>query len=247
MTDTPVHLVLGAGGGIGSAVSRRLAAAGARLFLAGRSAERLAALAAELNVPTLTLDAREPGAVEDAAAQAVAHHGRLDGIANLVGSLLLKPAHRTSWEEWEDTLAVHVNSSFGAVRAAAEHMRRQGGSVVLISSAAARVGLANHEAIAAAKGAVEGLALAAAASYATFGIRVNVVAPGLTDTPLTAGITGNEAQLKASAAMHPLGRIGRADEVAAAVAWLIDPAQAWITGQVLGVDGGLATVRSRRG
>jgi 3-oxoacyl-[acyl-carrier protein] reductase len=247
MTDAPVHLVLGASGGIGSALARRLADGGARLFLAGRSAERLAALAGELNAPTLVLDAREPGAVEDAAAQAVAHHGRLDGIANLVGSLLLKPAHRTSWEEWHDTMAIHVNSAFGAVRAAAEHLRREGGSVVLMSSAAARVGLANHEAIAAAKGAVEGLALAAAASYATFGIRVNVVAPGLTDTPLTAAITGNEAQLKASAAMHPLGRIGRADEVAAAVAWLLDPAQAWITGQVLGVDGGLATVRSRRG
>jgi len=247
MSDFPVHLVLGAGGGIGAAVARRLARNGARVVLAGRTADHLAALGAELDAPTVTLDARLPGAVEEAAAAAAAQHGRLDGIANLVGSLLLKPAHRTSWEEWQDTLAVHANSAFGAVRAAAEHMRRDGGAVVLMSSAAARLGLANHEAIAAAKGAVQGLALAAAASYATFGIRVNVVAPGLTDTPLAAGITGNEAQRKASEAMHPLGRIGQPDEVAAAVAWLLDPAQAWITGQVLGVDGGLATVRSRRG
>ncbi|MBE0565913.1 MAG: SDR family oxidoreductase [Krumholzibacteria bacterium] len=246
MKEKEVYLILGASGGIGSALARRLATAGADLLLAGRSADKLAALGAELDAPTFVLDARAPGGVEAAAAVAVAHHGQLDGIANMVGSLLLKPAHLTSDEEWRDTLALHANSAFGAVRAAAEHLRRRGGSVVLVSSAAARLGLANHEAIAAAKGAVQGLALAAAATYAPFGIRVNVVAPGLVETPLTAGLTANEAQRKGSEAMHPLGRIGRPQEVASAAAWLLHPDQAWVTGQIIGVDGGLATVRSRR-
>jgi NAD(P)-dependent dehydrogenase (short-subunit alcohol dehydrogenase family) len=122
---------------------------------------------------------------------------------------------------------------------------KQGGSIVLVSSAAARVGLANHEAIAAAKAGVIGLALSAAATYAPRGIRVNCVAPGLVRTPLTSRITENEAALKGSLAMHALGRIGEASDVASAMEWLLDPAQAWVTGQVIGVDGGLASLRPR--
>ena len=237
-------LVLGASGGIGSALARRLAASGTRLVLAGRDAARLEAVAAETGGTPLVLDATKPAEVEAAAARAVEAHGRLDGLANCVGSILLKPAHLTSEEEWDAVVATNLKSAYAAVRAAARAMSA-GGSVVLVSSAAARLGLANHEAIAAAKAGVIGLALSAAASYAPKGIRVNAVAPGLVRTPMTSRITGNEAALKASTALHALGRVGEPEDVASAIAWLLDPAQSWVTGQVIGVDGGLATVRSR--
>jgi NAD(P)-dependent dehydrogenase (short-subunit alcohol dehydrogenase family) len=237
-------MIMGASGGIGSALARCLAADGTRVALAGRDADRLGALAQETGGSVLTLDATRPAEVEAAAARVVEEIGRLDGIANCVGSLLLKPAHLTSEEEWASTLALNVTSAFGAVRAAARSMTA-GGSVVLMSSAAARMGLANHDAIAAAKAGVIGLTLSAAATYAPRGIRVNALAPGLVRTPLTARITGSETALKASTALHALGRVGEPDEVAGAIAWLLHPGQSWITGQVLGVDGGLASVRSR--
>jgi NAD(P)-dependent dehydrogenase (short-subunit alcohol dehydrogenase family) len=121
------------------------------------------------------------------------------------------------------------------------------GSVVLVASAAATTGLANHEAIAASKAGIIGLARSAAATYASRGLRFNVVAPGLVRTPLTARITGNPAAEKASTAMHALGRLGEPDDIADAIAWLLGGSSSWITGQALGVDGGLASVRPRGG
>ncbi len=242
----PVHLVIGAGGGIGTATARALAAAGAGVILAGRHPERLRTLAGETDAATVTLDASEPEAVEAAFRDAVERHGRLDGVVNCAGSLLLKPAHLTSPEEWRDTLSANLGTSFAVVRAAGRVMK-SAGAVVLISSAAARIGLSNHEAIAAAKAGVIGLALSAAATYSTRGLRFNVVAPGLVRTPMTERITSNESAAKASSDLHALGRLGEPEDVARMIAWLLDPAQSWITGQVFGVDGGLATVRSRRG
>ena len=116
---------------------------------------------------------------------------------------------------------------------------------MLLSSAAAAIGLPNHEAIAAAKAGVSGLARSAAATYAPYGIRVNAVSPGLVDTPMSRSITTNELARKASIAMHPLGRLGTADDIAEAICWLLTPQSAWVTGQVIGVDGGLATLKSR--
>ena len=121
-----------------------------------------------------------------AGAQIAERYGRIDGVVNCVGSLLLKPAHLTSDKEWDATLINNLHSAFYVLREAARIMMKGGGgSIVLISSAAARVGLANHEAIAAAKAGILGLTLSAAATYASKGIRVNAVAPGLVRTPMT--------------------------------------------------------------
>jgi NAD(P)-dependent dehydrogenase (short-subunit alcohol dehydrogenase family) len=243
---TPSALIFGATGGIGSDLARRLSAAQWRIALCARGRERLAALGNELGAHTEAADASDPKAVENALSAACEKFGRLDGVVNCCGSLLLKPAHLTSGEEWSHTVSENLTTAFHVLRAAAARMMRSGGgSIVLLSSAVARRGMINHEAMAAAKAGVVGLGLSAAATYARYNIRVNCVAPGLTRTPLTESLTRNEVSLKASAALHPLGRIGEPHEVASAIAWLLDPEQSWVTGQVIAVDGGLSSVQPR--
>ncbi len=243
MDDTRI-VVFGATGGIGSELARTLVGSGRKVVLVGRDPAKLARLSAELDSPTHEVDAVDPVAVERVLREVVEHGGRLDGVANCVGSLLLKPAHLTSPDEWKSTLDANLGSAFAVVRAAGRVMK-DGGSIVLVSSAAARLGLPNHEAIAASKAGVEGLMRSAAATYAARSLRCNAVAPGLVRTPMTARITTNASASKASAAMHALGRLGEPGDVARMIAWLLDPAQNWITGQVFGVDGGLATTRAR--
>ncbi len=245
--NSPVMIIVGGAGGIGSAVARKLTARGCRLVLAGRDAGRLARVAAETDAQAFPLDARDSAAVDAMMQSILASHGRIDGLVNCAGSILLKPAHSITDQEFADTLATNLTTAFNLLRAAARSMMKQGGggSIVLCSSVAARRGLVNHEAIAAAKAGVEGMALAAAASYARFGVRVNCVAPGLTRTDLTRALTQNETIAKLSAALHPLGRIGEPEEVASAICWLLDAEQKWVTGQVIGVDGGLGQVQAR--
>lgn len=245
--NSPVTIIIGGAGGIGFAVARRLAAAGNRLVIAGRNAERLQLVAAETGAQTVVLDARDSATVDAMFQSVQTSHGHVDGVVNCAGSILLKPAHLLSDQEFADTIATNLTTAFNLVRAATRLMMKQagGGTIVLCSSVAARRGLVNHEAIAAAKAGVEGLALAAAASYARFGVRVNCVAPGLTRTELTRSLTQNEAVAKMSAAMHPLGRIGEPAEVASAICWLLAAEQSWVTGQVIGIDGGLGQVQAR--
>jgi NAD(P)-dependent dehydrogenase (short-subunit alcohol dehydrogenase family) len=243
---SPVHVIFGAGGGIGGALASRLSASGARIILAGRSQPSLDRLAALLHAETKLIDVTHPDQVDQCLVETLETHGRIDGVANCVGSLLLKPAHLTSDAEWSATLLANLTSAFHVLRASTSRMMRSGGgSIVLMSSAVAQRGMINHEAIAAAKAGVVGLAQSAAATYARYNIRVNCVAPGLTRTPLTESLTRNESSLKASAALHPLGRIGEPHEVASAIAWLLDPEQCWVTGQVIAVDGGLSSVQPR--
>lgn len=250
-----VFVILGGAGGIGSDVVRRLRARGHAVIAAGRSAEPLTLLREQAIVATAPgtpvgplgtalLDAADFDAVAACLTDAKARFGRLDGVANCVGSILLKPAHQTSAAELEQTIRTNLFSAFATVAGAAKTMDR-GGSVVLCATAAALSGFANHEAIAAAKGAVIGLMQAAAATYAPRNIRINAVAPGLVRTPLSARITDNEAALRTSVAMHALGRIGEPSHVAAMIEWLLDPANDWTTGQVFTVDGGLSGIHAR--
>jgi NAD(P)-dependent dehydrogenase (short-subunit alcohol dehydrogenase family) len=226
------YLVIAASSSIGQSVVNSLMSQGDTVFTTARDNSRIE--------PNALLDATDFDAVSEVFKQA----GSIDGVVNCAGSLLLKSAHTTSQEQYQAAIDSSLTTSFATVRAAGMHMKG-GGSVVLISSAAALVGLANHEAIAAAKAGVIGLAQSAASTYANLDLRFNVVAPGMTDTHLTQQIIANDLAFKASKAMHALDRIGSPEDIARAIIFLLDPKNNWITGQVLAVDGGLSRVRPK--
>ena len=225
-------LIIAASSSIGQATAAMLKEAGHTVFTTARDDSKI--------VPDAMLDATDFDAVDDVFVQA----GMLDGVVNCSGSLLLKSASMTSKLQYQSVIDASLTTAFATVRAAGKHMT-QGGSVVLISSAAAMAGIANHEAIAAAKAGILGLTLSAAATYAPSNLRINAVAPGLTETPLTSSLTSNDTARKFSEAMHALGRLGKPEDIARAIVFLLDPVNSWITGQVLGVDGGLSRVRPK--
>jgi len=239
------HVVLAATSGIGQATAEMLQGQGHEVFLTGRRKERIQPLADKLGSSCAQVDLTDFSATEEVFAQAVERLGALDGAVNCAGSLLLKAAHLTSRQQYDGVIASSLTSAFSTVRAAGRHMSGAGGSVVLIASAAALGGLANHEAIAAAKAGVIGLTLSAAATYAHRNLRFNAVAPGLTQTPATEGLIHNPTARRVSEAMHALGRLGEPGDIARAIAFLLDPANHWITGQVLAVDGGLSRIHPR--
>lgn len=241
-----LHFIAGGTGGIGSEVARRLRVEGSEVVLAARNEARLQERAREIGARAVPMDATRPERVTGAFDAALGEGRPLLGVVNCIGTILLKPAHLTSDEEWRTTLDTNLTSSFLLLREAARRMMTSGGgSIVFCSTVAAQRGLFNHEAIAAAKAGVEGLTLSGAATYARYKIRVNCVAPGLVQTPLSQFLTANEVARKASVALHPLGRLGEPGDVASAICWLLSPEQNWVTGQVLHVDGGLSTVQAR--
>ncbi|BDE06719.1 short-chain dehydrogenase [Vulcanimicrobium alpinum] len=234
-------LITGGSGGIGAELARRLRAQGANVAIVARSVERLNAVADETGAHAFPADVLDAEAFADTVKRIETDVGEIDGFAHAVGSVFLRPLHATSLEDWRTTFETNATSAFIALKAVMPlMMRRRRGSVVLFSTVAASTGLPNHETIAAAKSAIEGLVRSASISYARYGIRVNAVAPALTRTPLSRSLWENEMTLKASVAMHPLGRIGEPGDIAAAAMYFLSDASAWTTGQILGVDGGLS-------
>ena len=242
----PAVIVSGASGTIGRAVVERLSAAGRTVILVGRDAAKLASLAECYAAPYVAVDYSSSQAVEEALAPLIAEQEGADGVVHCVGSLLLKPAHATSDAEFRATLETNLFTAFTMVRVAAKFLRAGGGSVVLFASAAADVGIANHEAIGAAKAGIVGLARSAAATYAPDNLRFNVISPGLVRTELTRRIWQHDASAAASRELHALGRFGEPEQIASLACWLLDPANDWITGQVIGLDGGLSRVLPKR-
>jgi NAD(P)-dependent dehydrogenase (short-subunit alcohol dehydrogenase family) len=241
----PGVLIFGGSGGIGSAIAQTLRDKGVSTFLVGRSEERLAQTAAVVGASGYaTADATVLADVEGAFSQANATLGSITGVAHCVGSILLKPAHLTSESEFSSVINQNLTSAFFVVRTAARTMT-EGGSVLLFSSAAARIGLANHEAIAAAKAGIIGLTLSAAATYAGRGLRVNCIAPGLVKTQMSEKITSNPSAEAFSRALHPLGRLGVADDIKGLASILLTDEGSWITGQVFGADGGLSSLKTK--
>jgi NAD(P)-dependent dehydrogenase (short-subunit alcohol dehydrogenase family) len=245
-SDTKKTIVIGGiSGGIGSAMATSLQKQGHSLAGYARSAEKLDALATNLpGTTTKVLDATSPDQVDAFIADVIQSNGRIDAYVHAIGSILIKPAHLTSPENWAQTLQTNLSSAFYALSAVVKHMQKQpgGGSCLFFSTAAAQTGIANHEAIAAAKGGIEAMVRSAAATYAPRGIRINAIAPSLTDTPLARPIISSEKALEISKRMHPLGNIAQSGDVASLANWLLSDEAQFVTGQVFVIDGGLSTI-----
>jgi NAD(P)-dependent dehydrogenase (short-subunit alcohol dehydrogenase family) len=171
--------------------------------------------------------------------------GRLGGLAWCVGSIVLKPLKAVTEEDLVTAFHLNAVAPTLAVRAGQSALQAGEGAVLLFSTVAVSQGFANHAVVSAAKGAVEGLTRALAAELAPT-VRVNAIAPSLTRTRMAQALTGNEAMAKAIAGLHALPRLGRPDDIAALAALLLDNRRAgWITGQIIGVDGGRASLRTK--
>jgi NAD(P)-dependent dehydrogenase (short-subunit alcohol dehydrogenase family) len=235
--------VTGARGGIGRELVARLRSGGHRVAAVGRDGKTLADVPADAHIAADTTTA------EGAAAALTACHDQFGEapslLAHCVGSTLIAPLHRTSAAQVREVLRVNLDSALFVLQAWVDGLRATGqpGAAVLVSSVVARIGVANHEAIAAAKGGVEALARSAAATYAPLGLRINAVAPGMTETPMTAGMLRVDAMREGAGRQYPLGGVQTAAQVAEVMAWLLSDAAARITGQVIAVDGGFASVR----
>jgi NAD(P)-dependent dehydrogenase (short-subunit alcohol dehydrogenase family) len=237
------YIVIGATGGVGSALSRRLVDVGHTIHAIGRDAAKLASLTSGIGGTSAVADVSDRASLEaavKAAGPAVA------GLAYCVGTINLKPVSRITDEDVERDFALNALGALRAVQAALPALKASAtpSSVVLFSTVAVQQGFANHASIGLSKGAVEGLMLSLAAELAPK-IRVNCVAPSLTRTPLAAALTGNEQMASAIAGLHALQRLGEPDDIAAAAAFLLSPDSSWITGQVIGVDGGRSMLRTK--
>jgi NAD(P)-dependent dehydrogenase (short-subunit alcohol dehydrogenase family) len=169
---------------------------------------------------------------------------KLHGVVYAPGSIILKPFHRLTTSDFEQDFRLNVSGAVVCIQAALKALKNSGNaSIVLYSTVAVQTGMGFHASVASAKGALEGLGRSLAAELAPQHIRVNVLAPSLTDTPLAGALLNTPEKREAAAKRHPLGVIGTAEDLASATVFLLSPASGWITGQVIGVDGGMGRLK----
>ena len=237
-----VALISGAAGGIGSATARAFAREGAKLILADVD-DRGRLLADDLQARFVRADVTDEAQVRAMIADAAEHYGRLDILVNNAGVAGDDtPLTEVGDDLWNRTIAANLTGTFHAMRAAIPLMAQGGGgAIVNNASVLGMVGLANHAAYSASKGGVIALTRQAAVEYGSKGIRVNCVCPGFVDTPMLAGAGGNPGVVRAMLkVLHPLGRLGRAEEIAEAVVFLASPQSSFMTGAAIPIDGGFS-------
>ncbi len=239
-------LIYGATGAIGSSAARHLVAAGHKVHVSARHADKLQALASELGCTSTAGDLSADGTIASATQAALDDSGALDGLIYAVGSINLKPLSKLTQADFHRDFEVNALWAVQAVQAAVPALKLSPttASIVLFSTIAVGQGFTAHASVSMAKGAVEGLTRALAAELAPK-VRVNCIAPSLVRSDLSAALVNNEAMAKAIAAMHPLPRLGEGEDIGPLAAFLAGPQSGWMTGQVLHVDGGRSSVRTK--
>lgn len=220
-------VIVGGNSGIGKATADLLKGAGANLFLYSKSGEGTTQLDTSIDFTEI------PDLPEV-----------IDGVVYCPGTINLKPFHRIAIADFQKEMEVNF---FGAVRVLQACMKglkkSSDPSVVLYSTVAVQTGMGFHAGIAAAKGAVEGLTRSLAAEWAPIKIRVNAIAPSLTETPLASALLSTPEKKEASDKRHPLGRIGTSFDIAEATSFLLSPKSSWMTGQIIHIDGGMSNLK----
>jgi NAD(P)-dependent dehydrogenase (short-subunit alcohol dehydrogenase family) len=231
-------LVVGGRSGIGLEIVKRLTAAGCRLDVVARG-EQMELASPHLNYHSCDLTR------EDCRFEFLPNH--LHGLVYCPGTIRLKPLARLTEEDFLEDWQTNLMGAVRVLKACQNRLKkaRAGASVVLFSTVAVATGMPFHASIAAAKGAVEGLMRSLAAEWAPR-VRVNAIAPSLTDTRLASDLLDGDAKRQAAAERHPLKRIGSPQEVADLAVFLLGASAGWMTGQVIGVDGGVSTLRFTR-
>lgn len=228
-------VVAGGSSGIGLALVKQLVAAGSKVFVISRNAgtelpEGVTHIPYDFTVGDNSFTSQLPDEIH--------------GLVYSVGTINLKPFQRLSREDFLNDFTLNV---LGAVTLVQQSLRAlknaEMASVVLFSTVAARTGMSYHTSIAASKGAIESLAVSLAAEFVSSKIRVNVIAPSLTNTPLAQHLLNTEEKQEASAKRHPLGKYGQPDDMANAAKFLLSDESSWITGQIIGIDGGLSSLK----
>ena len=229
------YLVVGGSSGIGLELVRTLLKDGHTVYSASRQMRELPAEAKFIELDILG----------DVSILKTEVPEELHGIAYCPGTINLKPFGRLSEDDFLNDYKTNVLGAIKVLQQVIPKLKNvPTSSVVLFSTVAANTGMGFHASVSASKSALQGLAVSLAAEFAASKIRVNVIAPSLTDTPLASALLSNPERKEASDKRHPLGRIGSATEIADAAAFLLLDKSAWITGQVLGIDGGMSTLRT---
>jgi NAD(P)-dependent dehydrogenase (short-subunit alcohol dehydrogenase family) len=227
-------LIVGASSGIGYALAESLQAQGATLFTAGRTQPE------GIQSTHMTWDITKTPAAE-ALTQLP---DTLHGIVYCPGTINLKPFQRLTLDDYRNDLEVNVLGAVATIHACYAAVKKsKGASIVLFSTVAAKLGMGMHSSVSVAKSAVEGLTKSLAAELAPFNVRVNAVAPSLTDTPMAQFLLSDDTRREAANKRHPLNRYGSAQDIAGMAAYLLADQASWITGQIIGVDGGMGSLK----
>ena len=232
-------LILGATGAIGSSLAKKIVDQGDKVHLVARDQNSLSDLANQLNSSYTVADMLTENYAEKVLKDIEKED--IDGLAFCVGSIDLKPLKLTKKSDFMQSFNLNLISATEVIKTLADNLKKNKGSVVLFSTVAVKQGFPNHAIVSSAKGAIEGLTLALAAEFAP-NVRVNCIAPSLTNSKISNFLLKNEKVADGIAKMHPLKRIGEGSDTASVARFLLTKESSWITGQVVGVDGGRSSV-----